>query len=137
MLLVELPQYDKIFLLPCAEVLQYCNKVIFSRSDWDAVSTTSSEKENRHREKDDESLDEVVLRRSQRSNSSDISLQPLDKNKENRNTRTKAENDLVALRKKTRKRTRKFVVDGVVVTTRQVIRAQFLVINCLNFYAIL
>lgn len=90
------------------------------KSDWDAVSTTSSEKENRHREKDDESLDEVVLRRSQRSNSSDISLQPLDKNKENRHMRSKAENDLVALRKKTRKRTRKFVVDGVVVTTRQV-----------------
>lgn len=85
------------------------------KSDWDSVSTTSSEKENRHREKDDESLDEVVLRRS-----SDISLQPIDKNKENRNTRTKAEIDLVALRKKTRKRTRKFVVDGVVVTTRQV-----------------
>uniref|UniRef100_A0A0P4W406 Protein kinase domain-containing protein n=1 Tax=Scylla olivacea TaxID=85551 RepID=A0A0P4W406_SCYOL len=89
------------------------------KSDWDTESTTSSEKENRLREKDDESLEEVVLRRSQRSNSSDIPSS-IDKNKENRNTRTKAEIDLVALRKKTRKRTRKFVVDGVVVTTRQV-----------------
>lgn len=89
------------------------------KSDWDTESTTSSEKENRLREKDDESLDEVVLRRSQRSNSSDIPSS-IDKNKENRSTRTKAEIDLVALRKKTRKRTRKFVVDGVVVTTRQV-----------------
>lgn len=99
------------------------------RSDWDTESTTSSEKENRLREKDDESLDEVVLRRSQRSNSSDMPSS-IDKNKENRNTRTKAEIDLVALRKKTRKRTRKFVVDGVVVTTRQVIIFLF------NFYSV-
>lgn len=90
------------------------------RSDWDNVSTTSSERENRHREKDDENLDDVVLRRQQRADPSDVTLQPLEK-RDNRNARTKAENDLVALRKKTRKRTRKFVVDGVVVTTRQVL----------------
>lgn len=97
------------------------------------MSTTSSEKENRHREKDDESLDEVVLRRSQSRNSSEISLQPLDKNKEHRNTRSKAENDLVALRKKTKKRTRKFVVDGVVVTTRQVSRRMLIQVYLGNF----
>lgn len=94
--------------------------VHLNRSDWDNVSTTSSERENRHREKDDENLDDVVLRRQQRTDPSDVTLQPLEK-RDNRNARTKAENDLVALRKKTRKRTRKFVVDGVVVTTRQVI----------------
>ncbi|KAK3870832.1 hypothetical protein Pcinc_023976 [Petrolisthes cinctipes] len=86
------------------------------KSDWDTVSTTSSEKENRPREREDEGLEEVVLRRHGRGD--DVTLQPLEKNM--RNPRTKAENDLVALRKKTRKRTRKFVVDGVVVTTRQV-----------------
>ncbi|XP_042211781.1 serine/threonine-protein kinase 10-like isoform X9 [Homarus americanus] len=91
------------------------------RSEWDNVSTTSSERENRHRERDDESLDEVVLRRPQQADLSDVTIQPLEKNREGRNARaTKQENDLLALRKKTRKRTRKFVVDGVVVTTRQV-----------------
>ncbi|XP_069946381.1 serine/threonine-protein kinase 10 isoform X9 [Cherax quadricarinatus] len=92
-----------------------------SRSEWDNISTTSSERDNRHRERDDESLDEVVLRRSQHSDLADVTLQPLEKNRDSRNTRmTKQESDLVALRKKTRKRTRKFVVDGVLVTTRQV-----------------
>lgn len=54
----------------------------------------------------------------------DVSLRPIDKNRQNRqannlmrNGRTKEENDSLALRKKTRKRTRKFMIDGVVVTT--------------------
>nr|XP_045597775.1 serine/threonine-protein kinase 10-like isoform X2 [Procambarus clarkii] len=94
---------------------------ISERSEWDNVSTTSSEREHRHRERDDESLDGVVLRRSHQADLSDVTLQPLEKHRDSRNARmTKQESDLVALRKKTRKRTRKFVVDGVVVTTRQV-----------------
>uniref|UniRef100_A0A2P2HZL7 STE20-like serine/threonine-protein kinase n=1 Tax=Hirondellea gigas TaxID=1518452 RepID=A0A2P2HZL7_9CRUS len=55
--------------------------------------------------------------------STDGSLKPIDKNRQNRqgnlmrNGRTKEENDSLALRKKTRKRTRKFMIDGVIVTT--------------------
>nr|XP_045597779.1 serine/threonine-protein kinase 10-like isoform X6 [Procambarus clarkii] len=97
------------------------HRISESRSEWDNVSTTSSEREHRHRERDDESLDGVVLRRSHQADLSDVTLQPLEKHRDSRNARmTKQESDLVALRKKTRKRTRKFVVDGVVVTTRQV-----------------
>lgn len=85
------------------------------KSDWDNISTTSSEKENKHRSEHDNS-EEVILRRSPMSEKNDSSLRPVDRNRENR-PRTKEEMDLVALRKKTRKRTRKFVIDGVVVTT--------------------
>lgn len=59
----------------------------------------------------------MVLRRPPAGDKHDVALKPVDKNRENRAARTKEENDLVALRKKTRKRTRKFVIDGVVVTT--------------------
>ncbi|XP_042874433.1 serine/threonine-protein kinase 10-like isoform X3 [Penaeus japonicus] len=93
------------------------NHKLPEKSDWDNVSTASSEKENKPREREEEAAEEVVLRRPPAGDKQDVALKPVDKNRENRAARTKEENDLVALRKKTRKRTRKFVIDGVVVTT--------------------
>ncbi|XP_027236505.1 STE20-like serine/threonine-protein kinase isoform X11 [Penaeus vannamei] len=93
------------------------NHKLSEKSDWDNVSTASSEKENKPREREEEPAEEVVLRRPPAGDKQDVALKPVDKNRENRAARTKEENDLVALRKKTRKRTRKFVIDGVVVTT--------------------
>ncbi|KAK7020281.1 hypothetical protein SK128_006864, partial [Halocaridina rubra] len=86
------------------------------KSDWDNISTTSSEKENKPRSDHDDNSEEVVLRRSPMSDKNDLSLRPSDRNRDGR-ARTKEEMEIVAHRKKTRKRTRKFVIDGVVVTT--------------------
>lgn len=83
------------------------------RSDAESISTTISQdsresnKENRlnqtsqHAEVDEE----VVLRRKP------------DYNRESRPTRTKEDIQMMNLKKKTRKRTRKFEIDGVVMTT--------------------
>lgn len=91
------------------------NHRVTEKTDWDNISTTSSEKENKPRSENDENSEEVVLRRMQMSQSdkSDTSLRTVDRNR----GRTKEEMEFIALRKKTRKRTRKFVIDGVVVTT--------------------
>lgn len=83
------------------------------KSDWDNISTTSSEKENKHRMDQDDNSDEVILRRVPMSDKNDANNRAGDKNR----GKTKEEMDMVALRRKTRKRTRKFVIDGVVVTT--------------------
>ncbi|KAL1122503.1 hypothetical protein AAG570_002834 [Ranatra chinensis] len=80
----------------------------FDRSDAESVSTTISQdsrgsnKENRPRHHEGE----VILRQK-----------PEYTRDNNRNSRTKEELELMNLRKKTRKRTRKFEIDGVVVTT--------------------
>ncbi|XP_018015536.1 serine/threonine-protein kinase 10 isoform X1 [Hyalella azteca] len=113
------------------------------RSDSDSISTVSSEKENSKPTGvggGGSSEEEVVLRHptAGRSPSTDTSsyrseagesmiedstLKNVNRQRQSRqaiatkNGRTKEENESIALRKKTRKRTRKFMIDGVVMTT--------------------
>ncbi|KAA0192331.1 hypothetical protein HAZT_HAZT004429, partial [Hyalella azteca] len=112
-------------------------------SDSDSISTVSSEKENSKPTGvggGGSSEEEVVLRHptAGRSPSTDTSsyrseagesmiedstLKNVNRQRQSRqaiatkNGRTKEENESIALRKKTRKRTRKFMIDGVVMTT--------------------
>ncbi|XP_024875085.1 serine/threonine-protein kinase 10 isoform X2 [Temnothorax curvispinosus] len=82
------------------------------RSDAESISTTISQdsresnKENRLNQPQHTEVDEVVLRRKP------------DYNREiSRPTRTKEDIQMMNLKKKTRKRTRKFEIDGVMMTT--------------------
>ncbi|XP_076048131.1 sterile20-like kinase isoform X6 [Oratosquilla oratoria] len=89
-----------------------------SKSDTDSISTASSEKENtkpKQRLDNGENFEEVVLRPHHRQKDSSGAFKPADRH--NKEGRTAEELETMALRKKTRKRTRKFVIDGVVVTT--------------------
>lgn len=83
------------------------------RSDAESISTTISQdsresnKENRLNQAQHTEVDEEVVLRRKPDYSRDIS----------RPTRTKEDIQMMNLKKKTRKRTRKFEIDGVVVTT--------------------
>lgn len=86
------------------------NKSI-DRSDAESISTTISQdsrgsnKENHTESRQSEEVDTVVLRRKP------------EYTREVTRTRTKEDIQLMNLKKKTRKRTRKFEIDGIVVTT--------------------
>ncbi|XP_008546000.1 serine/threonine-protein kinase 10-A [Microplitis demolitor] len=86
------------------------NKSI-DRSDAESISTTISQdsrgsnKENNAESRQTEEVDTVVLRRKP------------EYTREVTRTRTKEDIQLMNLKKKTRKRTRKFEIDGIVVTT--------------------
>ncbi|KAG8033992.1 hypothetical protein G9C98_008473 [Cotesia typhae] len=86
------------------------NKSI-DRSDAESISTTISQdsrgsnKENHLESRQSEEVDTVVLRRKP------------EYTREVTRTRTKEDIQLMNLKKKTRKRTRKFEIDGIVVTT--------------------
>ncbi|GLH16609.1 serine/threonine-protein kinase 10 [Gryllus bimaculatus] len=88
-------------------------KKVIDRSDAESVSTTISQdsresnKENQPAQDSHPSEDEVVLRRKPDYN----------KQEGGRTGRTKEDLQIMHLKKKTRKRTRKFEIDGVVVTT--------------------
>ncbi|RXG73179.1 Serine/threonine-protein kinase 10 [Armadillidium vulgare] len=88
------------------------------RSDSDTTSIIGSDKENRHQKVEEDSTEEVTLRRAG-GKASNANSSPLLNSSElaAKNLKNKELQASIALRKKTRKRTRKFVIDGVVVTT--------------------
>ncbi|XP_032674602.1 serine/threonine-protein kinase 10 isoform X3 [Odontomachus brunneus] len=84
------------------------------RSDAESISTTISQdsresnKENRLNQAQHTEVDEEVVLRRKPDYNREVSSRP---------TRTKEDIQMMNLKKKTRKRTRKFEIDGVVVTT--------------------
>lgn len=96
-------------------LFRYCT---FYRSDSDTTSIIGSDKENRHQKVEEDSTEEVTLRRAG-GKASNANSSPLLNSSElaAKNLKNKELQASIALRKKTRKRTRKFVIDGVVVTT--------------------
>ncbi|XP_065219198.1 serine/threonine-protein kinase 10 [Planococcus citri] len=81
----------------------------FDRSDAESISTTTSQDSRGSNKENNRPEDEAVILRKKADYN----------RKDNRNSRSisKEESELRALKKKTRKRTRKFEIDGVIVTT--------------------
>ena len=87
---------------------------VSEKSDSDSISTVSSEKEMSKNVVNENDMNNANVQ--YRARKSDSSLRSIDRSQEYSNRRTKAENELISY-KKTRKRTRKFMIDGVLVTT--------------------
>lgn len=81
----------------------------FIRSDAESISTTVSQDSRGSNKENRPNQTEVILRHRQ----------PADYHRQenNRSSRTKEELELINLKKKTRKRTRKFEIDGQIITT--------------------
>lgn len=85
------------------------HKMVDRSSDAESISTTTSQDSREQPNAEPETTPEVTLRRKPEADQRQVSPK--------RQTRTKEEIQLSNLKKKTRKRTRKFEIDGVQVTT--------------------
>lgn len=85
------------------------HKMVDRNSDAESISTTTSQDSREQPNPEPETTPEVTLRRKPEADQRQVSPK--------RQTRTKEEIQLSNLKKKTRKRTRKFEIDGVQVTT--------------------